>query len=296
MGIAERLANLPVWCVLLISAVLFVIRMVLIKQKGQFARSAAETVESALVAIVLVFLVIRPFVVQAFFIPSESMVPTLEIGDRILVNKFIYRFREPQHGDIIVFKSPPKAADPIPAQWTTTVGKVVGTAGKNGELEVKLKPYYLQRLEEIPGFYVVNRQGYGNLLQLTSAYRQGDKAVIKLLGVDNASTASELLGAELRVSERDFIKRVIGRPGDVIEVKNGAVYRNGHRLNEPYLLEDYIDYNTPPQKVPKGMLWVMGDNRNNSKDSHVWGLLDRNRVLGKAMIRFWPISRIGLIR
>lgn len=296
MGIAEWLANIPVWYVLIASAVLFVVRIVLGRYKSHFAKSAAETVESALVAIVLVFLVIRPFVVQAFFIPSESMVPTLEIGDRILVNKFSYRFREPQYGDVVVFKAPPRAAELIPEQWTTVVGEITGVTGNSGELVATIKPYYLDRLGEIPGFYVVGRDGYGDLLQLISGHRKGNKAIIRLAGIENSSDASGLVGAELRISERDFIKRLIGRPGDVIEVKDGAVFRNGKRLREPYLLEDYIGYDMPPQRVPKGMLWVMGDNRNNSKDSHVWGLLDRNRVLGKAMVRFWPLGRIGLIR
>src|SRR5205823_6429741 len=68
--------------------------------------SAAEFLESALIAIVLVFLVIRPFVVQAFYIPSGSMQPTLMVGDRILVNKFIYRIVKPNRGDVVVFVAP----------------------------------------------------------------------------------------------------------------------------------------------------------------------------------------------
>ena len=92
-----------------------------------------------------------------------------------------------------------------------------------------------------------------------------------------------------------YIKRIIGLPGDVIEARNGAVYRNGGRLDEPYISE-WVDYTIDPVKVPQDMLFVLGDNRNESMDSHVWGPLNRKRVLGKAMVRFWPPNRIGLAR
>ena len=92
-----------------------------------------------------------------------------------------------------------------------------------------------------------------------------------------------------------YIKRIIGLPGDVIEARNGAVYRNGGRLNEPYISE-WVDYTIDQVKVPQDMLFVLGDNRNESMDSHVWGHLNRKRVLGKAMVRFWPPGRMGLAR
>jgi len=173
------------------------------------ASSAGEFVESALIAIVLVFLIIRPFIVQAFYIPSGSMHPTLLEEDHILVNKFIYRFRDPRHGEVIVFKAPPQASPD-------------GT-------------------------------------------------------------------------EKDFIKRVIGLPGDVIMVKDGKTYVNNKPLDEPYIQEPPL-YEYGPERVPEGKLFVMGDNRNDSNDSHQWGTLDRSRVLGKAMLIFWPLTRIRLIR
>ena len=207
----EWLANIRIEYVLLASAVLFMLRMLLGKLNTPFAKSAAETVESFLIAVLLVFLVIRPFVVQAFFIPSGSMLPNLEIQDHILVNKFIYRFEEPKYGDIVVFKSPP-AASP-------------------------------------------DRQ------------------------------------------EKDYIKRLVGMPGDEIKIYGGYVYRNGKRLDEGYLLQPgEIDYVFGPYKVPPGKLFMMGDNRNDSNDSHVWGPLDRNRIVGKAWVKFWPLNRAGMIR
>ena len=221
-GLIDWLANIRLWQVVVIAAVLFAVRMILKPYKSPRAKSALETVDSALIAVVLVFLVIRPFLVQTFFIPSGSMLPTLELKDRILVDKLSYRFGHPETGDIIVFKAPPKASP----------------------------------------------------------------------------------------QEPDFIKRLVGLPGDVLEVRDGSLYRNGKRLNEPYLDEPEIWYQDKekqagmpiivnggmlPFRVPKGMFFVMGDNRNNSHDSHAWGALDRNRVIGKAMLRFWPPKRMGLI-
>lgn len=105
----EWIANLNVRYVLLISLVLTLVRVGLAPRPSPRVRSFNELVESAVLAFILVFLVIRPFVVQAFYIPSGSMRPTLLEQDRILVDKFTLRFREPIPGDILVFKAPPEA-------------------------------------------------------------------------------------------------------------------------------------------------------------------------------------------
>lgn len=83
-----------------------------------------------------------------------------------------------------------------------------------------------------------------------------------------------------------LIKRVIGRPGDTVWVSNGSVFRNGERLSEPYVSEP-ISYNVPQFQVPAGKLYVLGDNREESDDSHDWGLLSRDKVIGRAGIRVW---------
>lgn len=220
-GLIDWLANIHFWQVVVLAAILFVVRT-LLKQYKPKSKSAIETADSALIAVVLVFLVIRPFLIQTFFIPSGSMIPTLELGDRILVSKLDYRFGEPKRGDIVVFKAPPEAS----------------------------------------------------------------------------------------MEEKDFIKRLVGLPGDVLEVKDGSLYRNGKRLNESYLDEPEIWYQDKekqagmpiivnggmlPFRVPKGAYFVMGDNRNNSHDSHAWGALEKNRVIGKAWVKFWPPKRMGII-
>ncbi|MCL4544109.1 MAG: signal peptidase I [Chloroflexi bacterium] len=93
---------------------------------------------------------------------------------------------------------------------------------------------------------------------------------------------------------RDFIKRVIGVPGDTVAVHGGKVYLNGKPLNEPYILQPPL-YTVPPTKVPPGKYWVLGDNRNDSNDSHIWGFLPQNEIIGKAWLVYWPPSRWGLV-
>ncbi|HEY9641104.1 MAG TPA: signal peptidase I, partial [Coleofasciculaceae cyanobacterium] len=91
-----------------------------------------------------------------------------------------------------------------------------------------------------------------------------------------------------------FIKRVIGTPGDVVQVKAGTVYLNGHPLTEPYIAEQPA-YELDPVQVPDDQLFVMGDNRNNSNDSHVWGFLPQQNIIGRAVFRFFPFDRIGFL-
>jgi len=196
------------------------------EKRAKLHRQWLELVDSVLIALVLVFGVVQPFVVRAFFIPSQSMEPTLfgteqtGTGDRILVNRFLYRLNPPRRGDIIVFKAPPAALRSLPPE------------------QAKQEP--------------------------------------------------------------DFVKRLIGLPGDRIRVRAGeGVYINGHLLYEPYI-KDPPEYDFPPQslsehQVPAGHYFVMGDNRNNSNDSHAWGDLPTHYVLGKAMVIFYPFNRIHLL-
>ena len=92
-----------------------------------------------------------------------------------------------------------------------------------------------------------------------------------------------------------LIKRVVGRPGDLLEVRDGRLWRNGAAVEEPWLSED-ISYVMAPVTVPGNELWVMGDNRNASLDSHLWGPLPEADVIGTAILRYWPLSRFGPIR
>jgi len=173
-------------------------------------------------------LLIKGFLFQAFYIPSGSMEPTLHPGDRVLVNKIPYYFGDPQRGDIIVFENPDPSAD--------TDRGIIG------------------------GFVHWVASGLG------------------------VSTNPE----------EDFIKRVIGVPGDSIRCEGAKVYVNGERIAEPYL--DQRTSCEPVKEVPTGMLFVMGDNRRASNDSRFGlGPVPIDRVVGKAFVKIWPPSRMGLL-
>ncbi len=98
-----------------------------------------------------------------------------------------------------------------------------------------------------------------------------------------------------RAPDRDFIKRVIGLPGEKVEVRNGQVYINDKPLDEPYIASPPA-YNWGPRIVSDGEYFVLGDNRNNSSDSHTWGFLPAQNIIGKAWLSYWPPQHWGLIQ
>ena len=94
--------------------------------------------------------------------------------------------------------------------------------------------------------------------------------------------------------DRDFIKRVIAVPGDEVEIDRGHVYVNGTALHEDYI-EAMPSYSVPAQIVPEGSYFVLGDNRPNSSDSHIWGYVPAENVIGKAWVSYWPPGEWGLL-
>jgi signal peptidase I len=156
----------------------------------------------------IVALVIKTFLLQAFFIPSASMETTLLKNDRILVNKLSYRLHDINHGDIVVFERPP--SEPV----------------------------------------------------------------------------SDI---------KDLIKRVVAVAGDTVEARNGSLFLNGQLVIEPYLDEGVVTTDFGPITVPSDHLFVMGDNRGDSRDSRVFGPIDEELVIGRAFVRVWPYDRLGLL-
>jgi signal peptidase I len=188
-----------------------------------------------LVAIaLLIAILIKSFLIQAFYIPSPSMEPTLVRGDRVLVCRVCVRFGDVSRGDVIVFADPdpePHADDGFARDAFRWLAEGVGVAQPEDE---------------------------------------------------------------------DFIKRVVGLPGDVVEIRRGNVFVNAERLDEPYLDEREDTRSFAPRTIPDGMLFVMGDNRLVSGDSRFEpptgvGLVPEDRVIGVAFVRVWPPSRWGWI-
>jgi len=161
--------------------------------------------ETIIVAFVMA-LIIRAFFLQVFWIPSSSMEPTLDIKDRIVVNKMLYHFRAPQRQEIIVFRQVAPESTP----------------------------------------------------------------------------------------KRDLIKRLMGLPGEKLQIKKGVVYINDKVVEENHdMNQDYANFG--PLMIPSDSYFVLGDNRSASADSRYWGFLPKKNVIGPAFLRIWPLTRFGLI-
>ncbi|HKU67138.1 MAG TPA: signal peptidase I [Candidatus Baltobacteraceae bacterium] len=234
--------------VFIVARAVLTVRAVRTNTQGRATTFAREYLDPFIYAGIAAFLLIT-FVARTYYIPSGSMIPTLQIGDVLLVNKFEYRFHKPSEGDVVVFPPPIPTSD-------------------------------------------------------------------------------------------DFIKRVIGRPGDTLRIQSGVVYLNGKRLGEPYIndppaynlaIRNYGIYvqepggayeridpsqgNIPPRKdwtapdrIPANCYFMMGDNRNDSEDSHVWGFAQLSGTFrsgpregapahftGHAFLIFWPLSRARIL-
>ena len=168
-------------------------------------RALWELLHDLAVAVLFCFFLVT-FVGQAFRVQGTSMLPLLEDGERIIVNKLVYRFRPIGRGDVVVFWYP-------------------------------------------------------------------------------------------RDPSVSFIKRVLGLPGDVVELRQGFLYVNGKPVEESYLSPRFRDDESyPPVEIKKGYYYVMGDHRNSSNDSRSWGEVPEKYIYGRAEARFWPPAKIGVIR
>lgn len=119
--------------------------------------------------------------------------------------------------------------------------------------------------------------------------KRGDIVVFTPPFAPDKGYVEEFLGMQ-----EDYLKRVIALPGETVEVRHGKVLIDGQPLEEPYL-QAAPRYTMAPQRVPEGKIFVLGDNRNQSYDSHLWGMLDLESVHSRAFFRFWPLDRMGLV-
>ena len=166
---------------------------------GRFFRDILITL---ILALAIFFLL--QATVQSFVVVGSSMQPNFQEGERLVINKLVYKLHQPERGDIIVFHPP------------------------------------------------------------------SDR-------------------------EADYIKRIIAQPGETVEVKNGVVYINDRPLDEPYQLNELPKYTLPERKVPENEYFVLGDNRNNSNDSHNNWTVPRQNIIGKAWLSIWPPREWGVV-
>lgn len=188
------------------------------------ARSAVVEMAVLLLGAVILAVLIKSLLIQPFEIPSQSMHPTLQVGDRVMVSKVSYLFGEPGRGDVVVF-SPPGRFQP-----------------DRNVLEV-----VWHEVREAFGWY--------------------------------------------DISEADLIKRVVATGGDRIEILRNEIRVNGDLLDEPYLGSSTQQEFTV--EVEEDHLFMMGDHRSRSSDSRVFGAVHKDKVVGKAVFRIWPFSRLG---
>jgi signal peptidase I len=180
---------------------------------------------------IVVAVVVKTFVAQALFIPSVSMVPQLQVHDRVVVSKLAYRLHSPRRGDIIVFNAPPQEQQPQPTSHSVVVRIFRGMAEAVGVVQ----------------------------------------------------------------DRTEFIKRVIGLPGETVEGRDGRIYINGQALQEPYLPVGTVTSVFAPVTVPTHQVWVMGDNRGNSNDSRFFGPIPFSQVVGRTIWRVWPLGHLSFL-
>lgn len=258
------------------------VRLTLAKNKEQWARTISETCDTVNFVLVLAFLLIRPFVAQAFYIPSESMERTLLVRDRLIVNKFGYRVSPPQRGDVVVFEAPPQATGG--QEGVDFIKRLIGMPGDT--IRVTAAKLTINGTEIDPHVEAANLHDY-----LRNRLGLKEEDAIKITPDGLRVNGTETISKE-RVAE------LLGQPGAKVTLTPGKTYLNGKVQDEPYTRED-PNYDFPVDgsalQIPSGNYFMMGDNRNRSADSHMWGPLDKHRVVGRAVFVFWPPSRISVI-
>ena len=323
-SLTETLANLPILWILVLVTGLTVLRLALICLPSPAARSVAELSETGLFAIALVFLILRPFFMQAFYIPSASMEPTLQgnshAKDRILVNKLGYRLGKPQRDDVVVFLAPPAAMPGDPP----FVKRLIGLPG--------------DRVEAVAGYVLAGGKRYSHAdirAALGAAGEFGPQAQADGYvdqSFHHARFVSAGVLADKRLIDLERLAKILTEmPHASVSVHPGCNIRNGEKLPEPFIAED-PDYDMriyhgkpikhehdpsqpeykwdglpitaaefgeefahPTEPLPPDRYLMMGDNRNDSNDGTNWGPLESKRVVGPVRLVFWPPADMGIV-
>jgi signal peptidase I len=304
----DRLARTPLSQVVTFVVILTLIRMAIFpimqrtpahKRLGgyKFLGFLNEVIDAFVYAGVFVFLLIRPFLLQAFLIPSGSMWPTLYINDFIVANKAIYRYTDPKQGDIVVFR-PPATAQTSPNQ-----------IDENGDMKVD----FIKRCIGTPGDLIELRKGilYRNGQKVDEPYvhysdtGRDDQTLTEKSEADKAA----MLLANFKLvkwHDTDGKERII--PLNYTEYDANSPMPSGGRsfAETPYntaqefIIQDPYEQRQakalPAQPVPKGYYLMMGDNRNGSFDSRGWGLVPRESIIGRSEFIWLPITRWRMTR
>lgn len=296
----DSVARTPLSQVVLFVAVLTVVRVLIAPKLAKTPphlrtdayrglRFVNELCDAIVYAGVFVFLVIRPFGVQAFRIPSGSMWPTLYVNDFVVANKAIYRYRDPQKGEVVVFRPPaPAILDP-----------------KEGiDADGEVKQDYIKRCVGVPGDIVELRD---NVL-----YINGKQAADPTKNFSETPDYGQTFTSvpPERVPKASF--KLVTYNGQIIPLNYTATIANsgdpvaqGRALQAPdYSFQVSSQFQVSPadqpkliaakpEAVPKGYYLMMGDNRNNSFDGRGWGLVPRDSIIGRSEFIWLPLGRMG---
>ena len=296
--IIDNLARTPLSQVILFVAVLTVFRVIMagylaktpphLRQSGyRAARFVNELFDAIVYAGVFVFLIIRPFGVQAFRIPSGSMWPTLYVNDFVVANKAIYRYSDPKKGDIVVFRPPPQAV----------------TEASDLDEDGQAKVDYIKRCVGVPGDVV---ELHDKILYINGV-KAADPTKHYSSTADGGQTFSSIPAEEVPNANFKLAKddkgRIIPFNYTADSANSGETFPGGkvvggqaYQVSIEYALgpaEQVRLTAQKPQPVPPGYYLMMGDNRNNSFDGRGWGLVPRASIIGRSEVIWLPLGRIG---
>jgi len=298
--IVDKLARTPLSQIVIFVTVLTVLRLAIFPylkntkphlRGTPFAlgRFANEMLDAFIYAGVFVFMLIRPFAVQAFLIPSGSMWPELYVNSFIVANKAVYRYSDPKVGDIVVFH-PPKEGAIAPTDLDS-----------DGEMKFD----FIKRCIGTPGDLIEIKKGV--------LYRNGQKidekyvAYSKCLDPDQNCTEFSALSADDR-------QQLVLPSFKLVKYKNEIIplnydddtanapksafprYSVADKFVIPNLAEEKVAMNLPAEKLPPDHYLFMGDNRNNSFDGRGWGMVERFRIVGRAEFVWWPLPQLHRTR
>jgi signal peptidase I len=308
--IIDNLARTPLSEVVMFVAALTVVRLAIAPilkrtlphKRGMLyggARVVNEILDAFVYAGVFVFMLIRPFGVQAFLIPSGSMWPTLYVNDFIVANKAIYRYSDPKPGDVVVFRPPVGATQGRPEQVDQ----------KTGEVKVD----FIKRCIGVPGQVIELRDGqlfrdgkrveesYRALSDCTDNPRIGDCQNFRPLTdaekADMTPSSFKLVKYKGRLIPLNYTKydaNALSPQRDLSDTHDPYGVANEFQVEDPE--EGRSLRNLPAEPIPPGFYLMMGDNRNGSFDSRGWGLVPRSDIIGRSEFIWLPISRWRITR
>lgn len=283
LGLIDRIARTPLSQVVIFVAICTIIRMALfpyLLKKPKHLRMGAYTyakwgnefLDAVIYAGVFVFLIIRPFLVQTFYIPSGSMLQTLQLNDYIIANKLIYRYTEPQLGDIVVFKPPKRAL-----------------------FEGQGETDFIKRLQGRPGDVVewVNYKLIRNGKEVDEPYVDfTEPGTTRSLSPDEARDPMINKRIDFRLVK--YKDKLI--PLNIVDgIANPGLGVNASEYNIPPEDQEMVK-RLPAEPIPPGYYLFMGDNRNGSFDGRGWGLVPRDAIIGRSEFIWMPIRRIQRTR